>query len=114
MSVGATAFRLDRELTHRKHNGSERSNPFMSHVGQHKQGDQRRFALLKTLLPALVAVPFIPVEASPRQPCVCLGQALSSERPTDSCMGQPPPGTVPGSEGGRLMWHLTALSILSQ
>lgn len=91
MSMEATAFRLDHELTHRKLYSSEKSNPLTSPVKQHKQGDQRHSMLLKTLLPALVAVPFTRVEASPYQPCTYLGQTLSSDWPTDSCMGQPPP-----------------------
>lgn len=65
MTASITAFGLYHELTHRKHYSAKKSNPPMSYIGQHKQGDQTHVALLKTLLPALVAVPFTPLEASP-------------------------------------------------
>lgn len=86
---GGTAFGLDGELTHRKHYSSEKSNPLMFHIGHHNQGDQRRFVLLQTLLPALTEVPVTPVRASPHQPCGCLGQALGSEEDIPCGISQP-------------------------
>lgn len=70
MSVGATAFGLDQELTHYKYYSSEPVVLVPSHVLHRapQAEDQSHFALLKTLLPAFTAVLLILVEASSHQP----------------------------------------------
>lgn len=95
MSVGATTFWLVHELAHRKHYGSKKSNPFMSHSTSMGTKGIWHFSKPCCLISWQSHSLFWKLHPTS---LARLGQALSSQQPTGSCVGQPPPGPVPSSK----------------